>query len=286
MNAKLLCFRVINHTLQLCSVSCELGLDVINSKGYIVRPTKHTARGFIFVLNANKFVGRDIDSLSVLLGVINDIKEELKITSWNLDRLDIAIDTIASFDELYKTNLMFAQLFCLYTNNNNDVVINSLSNNKKRAIVINHRKLELYIYDKLFESNGKHPYSRCEFRFKLLDITDISDVVKRLEAILTALPRYIEALNKAKIDFLVSEWQIEADTTNSGIKSFSEFVRRYDNHIFNREILQGLYIRVMKGDFKRWLYKFKKNNDLEFIGNKDMLTYCKAMKQAVKEFAK
>lgn len=287
MNTNKLCFRAYTHTLQTCSTVCPLPLPEINQKSYISRNAKHTARGVIFTLNANKYVGCDIDTLTTLLAALSDIQAELQVDEWRLDRLDIAIDTLSSFDELYKFNLMFAHLFRIHTNNNNDVVINGLSDNKKRAIVINHRKFELYIYDKLLESKGIHPYSRCEFRFKLLNINDVAVIIKRLEGVLTALPKYVEALNKEKIQFLYDEWQKEhAQSCNKRIKSFSEFVRRYDNHIFTREILKGIYCKVMSGNFEQWLYKFRKENFLVLISCNDMLRYCKGMKQAIRMYVK
>jgi hypothetical protein len=72
----------------------------------------------------------------------------------------------------------------------------------------------------------------------------------------------IKKVEKQKIDYLYQIWGKERNLAHSSMQAqnFSEFVRRYSDDIFTREIAMGLYSKIYSGNFNNWLKKFKRNN--------------------------
>ena len=280
-------FRGYTHTLQMVSQELPLPMEEVNAKPHILKNVRYTQRGVLYPINVNKFAGRDIDSLSEMYSLLDEIRQDLLIDKWELDRQDIAIDTGVSFDELYKLNKMFVSLFGVYQNKTNLMAINDAVTLKKRALTCTDRKFELYIYDKNAESGGKYPYSRCEFRFKLLDSKSRDKIFKRLYDTLDALPNLVEALNRVKIETLYQKWLEESNPNcrNTPVRSLPEFFRRYGDDIFTIEIARGLHDRIANGSYKNWINKYRRRgNNIHFIKKNELKAYCKAIKKAVQKY--
>ena len=77
----------------------------------------------------------------------------------------------------------------------------------------------------------------------------------------------------------------QADKDN--VKSFSEFVRKYNDYFYTLNILKEVYKNSgMKGSYKGWLDNFRLKNKLEFYTSKDIKELQKAMKKSVKTYMK
>ena len=71
------------------------------------------------------------------------------------------------------------------------------------------------------------------------------------------------------------------------MKSFSEFVRKYNDYFYTINILKEVYKSAnMKGSYKGWLDNFRLKNNLEFYTAKDIKELQKAMIKSVKSYMK
>lgn len=285
--------RAYTHTLQMVSEECFYPFEDINQKSFMTKPVRHTQRGIIYPINPNKYCcwwkDRDIESAKELEIVLERIKEDLSLTSWKIDRQDIAVDTEKSYDELYKLNLMFAELFGLCKRKKNVADISNTYKLKKTGIVCTDKYYELCIYDKNEESNDKYPYSRCEFRFKMLSDVRREKVYQTIYNTLSEIPEYIEELNKIKIEALYNKWLEETSKKckNTQINSLPEFFRRYGNHIYTVDIARGLYNRIYKGNYNNWIKRYRQaGNKIEFYKTSNIVTYCNKIKKAVQRYEK
>jgi hypothetical protein len=282
--------RAYTHTVQMVAESCLKPFEDINSKVYMTRAVKATTRGILFPINVNKYVDRDVTSYTEFLALIEEIRNDLWVDKWRIDRQDIAIDSTMSYDELFKINNMFMSLFGIYRGKPDKISdIRGQRDKKKRQLLYSDSHLELAIYDKALESGGKYPYNRCEFRFKLLTPNSSAQIFKKLYQTLDALPNCIEQLNKDKTDILYKAWleESKADYKNTSVKSLPEFFRRYGNDIFTVDIARGLYNKVLNGKYDNWIRKLRDSGThLHFIGKTEIRAYCKAIKQAVKSYEK
>ena len=281
--------RAYTHTLQMVTDEMPLPIEEINSKPYMVKKVKYTERGVLYPINVNKYACCDVESLTEMNLLLEEIRQDLYIDKWELDRQDIAIDTDLPFDSLYKLNKMFVSLFALYNGRNNVIAIDDALTLKRRALTCTDRKYELYIYDKAEESKGKYPYSRCEFRFKLLDKTSRKSIFKRLYKTLDALPGLIDNLNEVKATALYNKWLTESSVgyKNTPIRTLPEFFRRYGNDIFTVDIAKSLHGKIAKGSYKHWIDRFRSNgNTIHFVKKCEIIAYCQSLKRAVKRYEK
>lgn len=254
-------FRVIIHTCQMLSDEMPLSIDEINNKPYI---TKHNIRlikrGKLYPINANKLCAIEIDNLMDFLTSIDIIKDDLHITEWSFDRLDFAFDTILESDDIFKYSLYFTTLFSDITGIKNAISIKDINTHKEKATLLKNSSFEFQVYDKKLESNGKHPYTRFEFRFKGLRNPDIYSIIERLKKLLDSITCIKIQDENHRICDLYALWQKESQKCcATQTKNFSEFVRRYSNSIFTRNIAKGLYNKIYNGDFDSWLKWFRHN---------------------------
>ena len=281
--------RAYTHTLQMVSEELAIPIEEANQRPYLTKNISRVQRGILYPINANKFVHRDIESYEELVSVLDLIKQDLEVDEWFIDRQDIAVDTTASYDELYKINRMLVLLFGLHTNNKNVTSIEGIRELKKRALVCHDRKYELYIYDKRLESGGKYPYSRCEFRFKLLDANHRNKVLQELCKMLRVLPKHLDELNKLKIDTLYKLWLTESapDYKNTPVHSLPEFFRRHGDDIFTTNIARGLHDKILKGKYENWIGHYRQSGgNIHFIRKTEIKNYCNSIKKAVENYAK
>ena len=277
-------------TVQMVSQEMLLPMDEINNKPYMSRNISVVKRGVLYPLNIDSYTSNKIDSYSKFLEVVEDIRDDLFIDSWYIDRLDIAIDIDYSYEQFYKLNNMLISLFGLYRGQIDKITDTCGQHDKrKRQLLYSDRKISFAIYDKALESHYREPYNRCEFRFKLLTENTSKTVFERIYTILDSLPKYINKLNELKIKKLYSIWLKESkpDYKNTPVKSLPEFFRRYGNDIFTVEIARGLHDKVLKGNYDNWIKKYRqKGGNLQFISKKNITAYCRLLKNAVRRYEK
>lgn len=278
-------FRVIIHTAQMFSDTLDNAdrLEEINCKPYIIkhnaRPTK---KGCLFPLNANKLYDEEITTLAGFLTAIQQIQADLDITEWVFDRVDFAFDTTLKYDDIFKYSLFILCLLSASTGIKNSIDIQDVNTKKKRALTLINSAFEFQIYDKALESENKHPYSRFEFRFKNVRRTDIYSLTERLQRYINDLSRNMQRVENQRIKDLFALWEQESKTgCTTQTKNFSEFVRRYSNDVFTRDIAKGLYTKICNGNFDNWLKWFRRNSRIEFITKTEIESITKEMKTAL-----
>ena len=94
----------------------------------------------------------------------------------------------------------------------------------------------------------------------------------------------LEHLEENMSERLIKLWEVEKEN----VKSFSEFVRKYNDYFYTLNILKEVYKGVgLKGNCKRWIDKFREgNNTLEFYTKTDIKEIQKAMLKSAKEYLK
>lgn len=86
---------------------------------------------------------------------------------------------------------------------------------------------------------------------------------------------------------MYSLWKKEQQAGHTTqIKNFSEFVRRYNNDIFTRNIAKGLYYRICEGSFENWLKWFRHNNYVKFITKSEIEEIVREMEFALNLYIK
>lgn len=281
--------RAYVHTLQMVSEELAMPIEQANQKPYLTKNISRVQRGILYPVNPNKFVQKDIERYDELTEVLDLIRQDLEIDEWFIDRQDIAVDTTVSYDQLYKINRMLVLLFGLHTNNKNVTSIEGVRELKKRALVCHDRKYELYIYDKRLESGGKYPYSRCEFRFKLLNANNRDKVLQELCKMLRTLPKHLDELNQLKVYALYNLWLIESaqDYKNTPVRSLPEFFRRHGNDIFTTTIARGLHDKILPGKYENWIGRYRQSGgNIHFIRKTEIQNYCNSIRKAVENYAK
>lgn len=281
-------FSVIIHTAQMLSDTLDNtnGLEDINNKPYIIKPTvRLTKKGYLFPVNANKLYNAEINTLTEFLTAIQQIQSDLNISEWVFDRVDFAFDTMLKYDDIFKYNLYIISLLSEVTGIKNAIDIQDINTKKKRALTLKNSTFEFQIYDKALESKNKHPYSRFEFRFKNAHNTDIYSLTERLQRYINSLTNNIQNVEKKRINDLYSLWIKESKTgCVTQTKNFSEFVRRYSNDIFTRDIAKGLYTKIYNGNFDNWIKKYRRNNQIDFISKTDIENIVSEMKTALNKY--
>ena len=278
-------FRAIIHTAQMLSESLDIAdrLNEINGKPYIIkRNARPTKKGYLFPINANKLYDIEISTLTGFLTALRTIQEDLGLSEWVLDRVDFAFDTTLKYDDIYKYSLYIMCLMSEATGIKNAIDIQDINTKKRRALTLKNSFFEFQIYDKALESHDKHPYTRFEFRFKNVRNSDIYALIERLCHYIDSLYEGVESVDNQRINSLYALWKQENRAGSATqIKNFSEFVRRYSNDIFTRDIAKGLYCKISDGNFEDWLRWFRRNNCIPFITKTEMKNIVKEMKKAL-----
>jgi galactokinase len=280
-------FTVFIHTLQGTSDEAQLSAEDIKAKPYY-RDFKIKEDIAIYAVNPNKVRG-EITSLADFKAMLDYILDDLYITNFKLDRLDLAINTVVCFDEIYKVNCYLAELFTVRIGAKNSyrVIGNDL---KKRSIKVTSRSYDLEIYDKELQSKGINPWkTRIEFRFKRLGRRQtVEEAVHRVLEDLNALPKCVDALNEKKIKQLYDEYVKECAPDYEGrITSLPAFVSKYADHFYNMDILKGVHSQVLKGECKHWLSRYRSGGKtLTLFSKKNLRDYLKPITAAAKDYIK
>jgi hypothetical protein len=206
--------------------------------------------------------------------MLNDFEVLIK-DNVKLNRIDIALDSSLDFDENFKYFLYMFEL-CTYGNKKADkwytTNLDTLKNNSIKQIG---RKLQIAFYDKADESNGRHLYnSRMEFRFLDISCKDFKFHLEKLINLINSIDQNVELLDKNMGERIISLYN-DAIKKHE-VKTFSEFVRRYNKYIYTSNILKTLYEYVgLNGSYNNWVREFRRSNkcELKFFTANDVKKY-------------
>lgn len=220
---------------------------------------------------------------------INTIAERIGVTKMDIDvnRMDISVDSNLNYADYKKFHLYLFELITYRESHNKKILCTSLESYEDNNIYLNSRDLKLAIYDKGYESKGEHPYStRIEFRWIRYTSLETDKMAKRVINKLKDIENNNTGLEGKLINRLSARY--EEEKRKKEIKTFTEFVRKYDKFFYTRNIIKGVYETTgYKGSFKEWLRKFKENQpNFRYYTLKDIKTYRNAIVKSVKAYIK
>lgn len=220
---------------------------------------------------------------------INTIAERIGVTKMDIDvnRMDISVDSNLNYADYKKFHLYLFELITYRESHNKKILCTSLESYEDNNIYLNSRDLKLAIYDKGYESKGEHPYStRIEFRWIRYTSLETDKMAKRVINKLKDIENNNVELEGKLINKLSARY--EEEKKKKEIKTFTEFVRKYDKFFYTRNIIKGVYETTgYKGSFKEWLRKFKENQpNFRYYTLKDIKTYRNAIIKSVKAYIK
>lgn len=253
--------------------------DSFDNSQMTLKVNLHTRYGEMVLDNVKKFNTALEESLSDM-GVI-------EMSNVELTRVDIALDTNNyTMQQDFKRMLFCYELLTIKHKRDDRWYTTDLNTLQRNTIKLYGDRFELEIYDKAKTSNNMHPFqTRIEFRYKRLnkDIADneiyLKKTIDKIEEMNGKLLQLEENMSKR----LIKLYQADKDN----VKSFSEFVRKYNDYFYTLNILKEVYKSVgMRGSYKNWLDTFRKTNQLEFYTAKDIKELQKAMIKSVKSYMK
>lgn len=253
--------------------------DSFDNSQMTLKVNLHTTYGEMTLDNVKKFNTALEESLSDM-GVI-------EMSNVELTRVDIALDTNNyTMQQDFKRMLFCYELLTIKHKRDDRWYTTDLNTLQRNTIKLFGDRFELEIYDKAKASNNMHPFqTRIEFRYKRLnkDIADneiyLKKTIDKIEEMNGKLLQLEENMSKR----LIKLYQADKDN----VKSFSEFVRKYNDYFYTLNILKEVYKNSgMKGSYKGWLDNFRLKNKLEFYTSKDIKELQKAMKKSVKTYMK
>ena len=253
--------------------------DNFNDSQMTLKVNLHTRYGEMVLDNVKKFNTALEESLSEM-GVV-------EMSNVELTRVDIALDTNNyTMQQDFKRMLFCYELLTIKHKRDDRWYTTDLNTLQRNTIKLYGDRFELEIYDKAKASNNMHPFStRIEFRYKRLskDLADNEIYLKKTIDKVNEMDGKLLQLEENMSKRLIKLYQTDKDN----VKSFSEFVRKYNDYFYTLNILKEVYkASGMKGSYKGWLDNFRLKNKLEFYTSKDIKELQKAMKKSVKTYMK
>lgn len=253
--------------------------DNFNDSQMTLKVNLHTKYGEMVLDNVKKFNTALEESLSEM-GVV-------EMSNVELTRVDIALDTNNyTMQQDFKRMLFCYELLTIKHKKSDRWYTTNLNTLQRNTIKLYDSRFELEIYDKAKASNNMHPYeTRIEFRYKRLS-KDLAESEVYLDKVLDKIREMDGKLLQLEENMskrLIKLYQADKDN----VKSFSEFVRKYNDYFYTLNILKEVYKSVgLKGGYSNWLRDFRRSNQLEFYTAKDIKELQKAMLKSVKTYMK
>jgi len=252
---------------------------------YIKSITRHP-ECTTYIVNPNKYRGV-IHCVEDFKNVMHDILDDLGISTIYISRIDFCLNTNVNYDELFKINHTFKELYSFAIGSKNSYYTLG-DDHKKRSTKVDHHTSSLEIYNKEIESEGKSPYkTRMEFRFyHRMHLDGIDKLVKHIQDIFCKLPSCFDKLVDQQLIYLCNAYEREKQEKSEGrILSLSEFVAKYSFSFFTYDVARRFYNQYQNGQFKSWLYQYRKNGHvLSLYSKKDMINYIKILQRSVKKY--
>lgn len=241
------------------------------------------------VINANNYKGvyEPIHTKSEFLEVMKIIYNQIGVVDMenvDLNRIDIAIDSDMDYHQNFKKILFLFELVTNGENKNNKWYTTNLNTLKNNTVIIKGRSVEICFYDKAEESRGQHyANTRFEFRFKRISNKDYETHINKVKDIVENIDKAIPEVEKSMSERLIRLWEEE----KCKVKSFSEFVRKYDRFFYTMNIAEEVYKATgLKGNVRTWVNNFQRTNELEFYTKSDANEFKREVKKALKNYIK
>ncbi len=256
------------------TVNDEIRQDGVYKK-FVISPNMVTGK-YVPIFSINGFAN-SMEEIFKIIGVVENDKISMR-------RIDIAVDLEIDYIESFKKILFLFELITLEENKSDRWYTTNLNTLKNNSLILKGRSIEICFYNKKEESCGKHyAPTRFEFRFKRVSSKDSIIHINKVKNIVDRMDSSIVKLEENMTERLVGLWNSE----NKEVKSFSEFVRKYDRYFYTIRILENVYRRTgLSGSFSNWVKKFRTNNDLTLFTKSDVIRFKCEVNKAIKEYTK
>lgn len=244
----------------------------------------------MMVINPNNFTGKynpihtmkNFEAIMEKIYVLSRIKDNSKV---NLHRIDIALDSSITFEKNFKFLLFIFELVTINYDKSDKWYTTNLNTLKSNTIIMKTRSIEICFYNKAEESNSRHyANTRCEFRFLRVSDKNYEKHINKINKMLTNIEKSVTNLELLMSQRLIYLWQDEF--IKGHIKSFSEFVRKYNVYFYTTNIVMAVYNATeLKGSYKKWIDRFREtNNILELFTVSDVIYFRKAVNKSITNY--
>ena len=285
----------IIHTIQIVAPYKEEYKNIIGTD-YNRTPTFHRKKigadrdsyqEMWLIINPNNYPQkrddgiRDFESFKEALGVI---LAKYNITEYTLHRVDVAVNMTIDYNECYKINAYLSNLDGARIGTKNHFYSNDFEMNHRNLLV----KTTPYcseFYNKKVESNGSN-YANTRLEFRYVGVKGLS-LESAVEQTVINLSRMLNSRNiKAVTERLTADLSAQylKERKARTIKTFTEFICKYSDFIFNKSILYGVYHRCMTGTATSWFAKFKKTHNIELIYKSELVEYTNMLKESLHKY--
>ena len=203
----------------------------------------------------------------------------------NYSRVDVATDITVPFVSISK----FLELIhkCIIATLDGTIKrITDTSTEEVESYIFKSNMLEVEFYDKYKESEGRAPYpTRLEIRFLRRKTKDLKLQINNTIKLWREVPNNLEEAERIIIELLKSLYVDELKSKK--IANFEEFVCRYQEQIFTRDILEVLYkCSNLKDTFKNWLSRYRKNHIITFYTKTEVKIFSQNVIKSLKNYIK
>ena len=248
------------------------------------RDTRNDKNLYIAKINTHRWREELTFSYGRFQSDMFEIEQSMNIKDCSLSRVDFAFNFLEdNYNELHKLNKCLCLLIGLSHNLKNRYESIDPLTLDKLTVRVQSQYYECENYNKSIQSNYWSPIpNRLEVRSKALlgrkkDIPALAiDWCKNLDK---SVKNYAE-LQKRCNEVLIKKWNAEKRDT---VKTLSEFLRKYQNNIFNTDQLEEFFCDVGKKP-KASAKSFRRNNNLEFFDEDDLRCYIEILKEAVENY--
>ena len=205
-----------------------------------------------------------------------------------VNRIDVATDLDVKFDEVGK---FISFYFMCFTEGLGGVRRRwtDIDLEEVDALWFKKQYLEVQYYnkEKQAKENGfeaAYP-TRLEVRLKRTEKQDFKYHIDRTIKMYQEVPEKISYVEQDRINLLCKKWDRFKEDNNGA--TLTHFVMAWEDRIYTKEILKGLYKYVgLKGSFNEWLKWYNRKHKLELFTDKDILKLNKMIIKSLKEYKK
>ncbi len=207
----------------------------------------------------------------------------MEIHEYHFTRVDFRIDSQQdNFDELLKLNTCTLLTMAVkYKVRNRYQSFDPLTL-ENLTIRIQNKYFEAENYNKGIQEPGGDIMNRLELRsLSLGKKSDIPSLIKGWHRRLNGLPDHFEDVQSLCNAALITRWKSER---GKEVKTWSEFIRKYQGSIFSKQQLTELYAAVGSKSPECSASAFANRNEIEFFTHDDIERYLGMVRQALDNF--
>lgn len=220
----------------------------------------------------------NLKTMQQQLGVIHPQNTRIR-------RIDIATDIDGTFEDLRKfLDLAHKCIRAQEVGGRAWTNIDEKDLEASNYLYRNPSRLEIEFYDKRKQSFGRAKYpTRLEIRFLRVYSNNLSLHVKNTIKLWNRMPDSLNQVEKQMLGILKQKWEEEYQK-NHKLK-FSDFVYKYSNFIYTREILAMLYSETgLKRAFNYWIQDYRKKYNIQFYTRRHLIKFSEGIVRSLDSY--